>query len=232
MIHLTWDSAFFHKKIARIDASKDLEILSSQLEQAFLEQYDLIYVFAEKETLLPQDILEQFNGKLVDRKITYTASIDLLKTKALVETKEFNEIEGHLLYELAYLSGNHSRFMLDTSLGIENFKRLYREWIDKSVSHQIAQKIYIYENNGQIGGMVTLSIKDTQANIGLVAVDETLQGQGVGISLIHACAEYCKKNNIQTLDVPTQLDNRQACKFYEKCGFVEKQIQNIYHFWA
>jgi dTDP-4-amino-4,6-dideoxy-D-galactose acyltransferase len=39
------------------------------------------------------------------------------------------------------------------------------------------------------------------------------------------------ESNIFTLEVPTQLDNIQACRFYEKCGFQIKEIKNIYHFW-
>ncbi|MDZ7935491.1 MAG: GNAT family N-acetyltransferase [Emticicia sp.] len=232
MIELTWDSNFFEKKIGRIDITDEYNYLVEDLENAFKNQYDLVYVFGSKSTNIPNEILAKFNGKLVDKKITYTAQIEDLKTKSTVEINEFSEQNGSLLYNLAYLSGNHSRFRLDKGLGIENFKRLYREWIDKSVSHHIARKVFIYENNEQIKGMITLGIKENTATIGLIAVDENLQGKGVGMSLIDACVQYCKAENIASLDVPTQLDNRQACSFYEKCGFVEKSVQNIYHFWA
>jgi dTDP-4-amino-4,6-dideoxy-D-galactose acyltransferase len=232
MIELTWDSDFFNKKIGRLDVADDYTFLVENLEKAFQQQYDLIYVFGNKNTDIPNEILEKFNGKIVDRKIIYTAQIEDLRTKTLVEIREFDKKNGSLLYDLAYLSGTHSRFRLDEGLGIENFKRLYREWIDKSVSHQIAKKVFVYEDNGQIKGMVTLGVKEKAANIGLIAVDETLQGKGVGMSLIDTCVQYCKIEGIIWLDVPTQLDNTQACRFYEKCGFIEKSVQNIYHFWA
>lgn len=232
MIHLDWDSHFFGKKIGRIDVTDDYISLVENIEKVFQQQYDLIYVFENNSTDIPSEILTKFNGKLVDRKITYTAQIEDLRTKSTVEIKEFGSLDSSSLYDLAYLSGNHSRFRLDKGLGIENFKRLYREWINKSVSHQIAKKVFVYEDNGQIKGMITLGIKEKVANIGLIAVDETLQGKGVGMSLIDACVKYCKTETIATLDVPTQLDNTKACRFYEKCGFTEKSVQNIYHFWA
>lgn len=232
MIHLAWDSHFFGKKIGRIDITDDYISLVEKLEKVFPQQYDLIYVFGNKSTDIPNEILRNFNGKLVDKKITYTAKIEDLRTKTTVEIKEFDKQNGSHLYDLAYLSGTHSRFRLDESLDIEKFKRLYREWIDKSVSHQIAKRVFVYEDNGQIKGMITLGIKEKAASIGLIAVDETLQGKGVGMSLIDACVEYCKTETIATLDVATQLDNTQACRFYEKCGFTEKSVQNIYHFWA
>jgi ribosomal protein S18 acetylase RimI-like enzyme len=232
MIELTWDSDFFNKRIGRIEVKDDYANLVENLEKAFKQQYDLVYVFGDKNTYIPNQILSKFKGKLVDRKITYTAQIEDLQTKNTVEIKEFEEKNANSLYDLAYLSGTHSRFRLDEGLDIENFKRLYREWIDKSVSHQIAKKVFVYNENGQIMGMITLGVKEKVANIGLIAVDETLQGKGIGMSLIDACVRYCKEENIITLDVPTQLDNTQACKFYEKCGFTEKSVQNIYHFWA
>ncbi len=232
MIELTWDSNFFGKKIGRIDITHNYTDLIKDLENTFKQQYDLVYVFGGKSTEIPTEILTRFNGKLIDRKITYSAKIEDLSTKTMVKIKEFDQKNGNSLYNLAYLSGTHSRFRLDDGLGIENFRRLYREWIDKSVSHQIAKKVFIYEKNGQISGMVTLGVKENTATIGLIAVDEGLQGKGVGMSLIDACVQYCKVENIISLDVPTQLDNTQACQFYEKCGFTEKTIQNIYHFWA
>lgn len=232
MIHLAWDSHFFGKKIGRIDITDDYISLVEKLEKVFQQQYDLIYVFGNKSTDIPNEILRNFNGKLVDKKITYTAKIEEFRTKTTVEIKEFDKQNGSHLYDLAYLSGTHSRFRLDESLDIEKFKGLYREWIDKSVSHQIAKRVFVYEDNGQIKGMITLGIKEKAANIGLIAVDETLQGKSVGMSLIDACVEYCKTETIATLDVATQLDNTQACRFYEKCGFTEKSVQNIYHFWA
>lgn len=232
MIELRWDSDFFNKKIGRIEVKSDYVNLVENLEKAFKKQYDLVYVFGNKNTDIPNQILEKFNGKLVDRKITFAAQIEDLQTKNTVGIKEFEEKNGNLLYNLAYLSGQYSRFRLDKNLEIENFKRLYREWVDKSVSHQIAKKVFIYEENGQTKGMITLGVKEKVANIGLIAVDEALHGKGIGMSLIDACVRYCKAENIITLDVPTQLDNAQACKFYEKCGFTEKSVQNIYHFWA
>lgn len=232
MIYLAWDSIFFNKKIGRIDITDDYTFLVENLEKAFQQQYDLIYVFGNKSTDIPNKILEKFNGKLVDRKITYTAQIEDLRTKTTTKIKEFNQKDGSLLYDLAYLSGTHSRFKLDEDLGIENFKRLYREWIDKSVNHQIAEKVFAYEDDERIKAMATLGVKENTATIGLIAVDETLQGKGVGMSLIDACVQYCKIEGIISLDVPTQLDNIQACKFYEKRGFAEKSVQNIYHFWA
>ncbi|WP_435356925.1 GNAT family N-acetyltransferase [Emticicia sp. SJ17W-69] len=232
MVDLIWDSQFFGKKIGKIAVfEKNEGFLEASLARAYTEKYELIYVFTEKNIEVSDEILQKFHGKLVDRKVTYTAKIAQLQTKNRNHIEEFlQEKASQELYDLAYLSGSHSRFKLDNGFGIENFKRLYREWVNKSVSHAIARKVFVYSNK-KIGGMVTLNVKEETATIGLIAVDETLQGQGIGASLIDACVEFCKNEKIQTLDVPTQMDNLQACRFYEKYGFEIKEINNIYHFW-
>ncbi len=231
MMYLTWDSQFFGKKIGKLAIfEENNNSLKDSLAKAYAEKYELIYVFTEKNREISDEILQKFHGKLVDRKVIYTAKIDQLYTKNNNPIEEFfQEKASQELYELAYLSGNHSRFKLDKRFGIENFQRLYREWVDKSVSHEIARKVFVYSDK-KIGGMVTLNIKEDTATIGLITVDEALQGQGIGVSLIDACVEYCKSEKIQTLDVPTQMDNVQACRFYEKYGFEIKEVNNIYHF--
>lgn len=232
MMNLAWDSQFFGKKIGRLDIVEENEgFLKENLSKSFVEKYDLIYLFTEHNIEISDKILQEFHGKLVDKKVIFTTKIEQLSTNQHTNIKEFLDKKAtNELYELAYLSGSHSRFRLDEKLGIENFKRLYREWIDKSVSHEIACKIFVYGDE-KISGMITLSVKDSTATIGLVAVDETLQGRGVGRALIDACVDFCRSVQIKTLDVPTQLDNIQACRFYEKYGFEVKEIKNIYHFW-
>lgn len=232
MIYLAWDSQFFGKKIGKLALFEENNLfLQDSLAKAYAEKYELIYVFTEKNRKISDEILQKFHGKLVDRKVIYTAKIGQLHTKNNKPIEEFlQEKASQELYDLAYISGNYSRFKADKGFGIENFKHLYREWIDKSVSHEIAKKVFVYSDK-KIGGMVTLSIKGNTATIGLIAVDETLQGHGIGVSLIDACVEYCKSEKIQTLDVSTQMDNAQACRFYEKYGFEIKEVINIYHFW-
>jgi dTDP-4-amino-4,6-dideoxy-D-galactose acyltransferase len=39
------------------------------------------------------------------------------------------------------------------------------------------------------------------------------------------------EKNIHLLDVATQLNNADACKFYERLGFNITRTENIYHIW-
>lgn len=67
--------------------------------------------------------------------------------------------------------------------------------------------------------------------IGLIGVDETCQGEGIGKQLMNKVREFLAENEVQELEVATQLNNEQACSFYRKCQLSKKSITNIYHFW-
>ena len=79
--------------------------------------------------------------------------------------------------------------------------------------------------------MVTLKIDKEKGHIGLIAVSPDTQGKGYGKALIDSCENELLNKGYYKLEVSTQIDNKQACLFYEKCGFKIKDITNIYHFW-
>ena len=227
---LTWDTDFFHKKIGRIDCGVQTD-LPSLLLQARKVDYELIYVFCNGSNFLPPGILEAYNGSLVDRKVIY-------ENKLLI-AKELNfPVEEYLLSEvseeleqLAYVSGRYSRFRMDANFHPDDFYKMYQTWIAKSVSREIADKVFVIREKDQIRGMVTLKITDGKGVIGLIAVSPLSQGKGYGQILNDACCNELVKRNINTLEVATQLDNVSGCRFYEKCGFSVQSVTNIYHCW-
>lgn len=55
--------------------------------------------------------------------------------------------------------------------------------------------------------------------------------QRYGKQLINRTKQTAIELGLKYIEVPTQYDNKQACRFYEACGFQVKSITNIYHFW-
>ncbi|OQB29176.1 MAG: dTDP-fucosamine acetyltransferase [Bacteroidetes bacterium ADurb.Bin174] len=230
--HLSWDSNFFDIKVGRITLNCSENDIQALLEDAKNRNYQLVYVFTNKETELTSDVLNWWSGKLVDRKIIYKKDISSnIKEESLILSYSRAEINDELLH-LAYLSGQFSRFRLDKKFPEGSFERMYKEWLKKSVSGELADKVFVAKEAGKIVGFVTLKInKNNGGNIGLIAVDKNVQGKGLGTQLINACENYLNNNFIKILRVPAQLENFQACRFYEKYGFKEDNITNIYHFW-
>lgn len=232
MIHyLDWDSAFFAKKIGRIEHIHTDENLMETLVEAKQQDYDLFYVFTPEEFLINESNCFPFKGTLVDRKVVYT--IDIIHEVVLSQqVKEYSSAKLTTeLINLAYESGKFSRFRLDNGFKESDFQRLYARWIEKSVTHEMADKVFVIQENNKIEAMVTLKICGDTSEIGLIAVDSQVQGKGYGKLLVERCISEAALSNCKTLTVPTQIENKPACEFYERCGFQVKSITNIYHFW-
>jgi len=234
--YLSWDSDFFLKKIGRLLIT-DVNNLESFLKEAITNGYQLIYVFGDKEFFIDNDILLKYNGKLIDKKIVYEKRITEAERRLPTITMGINiseYINNELteeLEQLAYISGNYSRFKLDNNFKGNDFYRMYKIWMEKSIKHQIADNVFIATENKIIKGVVTLKKDGNKGNIGLISVSTDMQNKGYGKALILACENELWQKSIYKIEVATQAENIQACKFYEKSGFQIKEINNIYHFW-
>lgn len=229
---LAWDSDFFEKKIGRIDSSKYSSTeLDKLLDTGRKEGFELIYVFGDEDMVVENELLDKYNGSLVDKKVVYTKNIqDLVSNSDFIENYQRLDVSQELEI-LAISSGKYSRFKIDNKIGEKYFEGLYKMWIKKSVSGEMADKVFTIYDDKQLAGFVTLKLKSNVGEIGLIAVSNNVQGKGYGRLLINKCCNELSIRNIPELVVPTQLHNEEACMFYEKCGFTKKTITNIYHFW-
>jgi dTDP-4-amino-4,6-dideoxy-D-galactose acyltransferase len=229
--YLEWDSNFLDFKVGSI-SQLNIETLELELENAKSEKYKLIYIFAAADCFVPTDFLQKYNGKLVDRKVLY---VHELSDQAIANYDQTNlyispEVSDDLL-QLAYESGKYSRFKLDKNLTNKVFTDMYKLWIENSVKGQIADRIYAVEQDNKITAMVTLKTESEALRIGLIATASESQGKGYGKQLINRTKQTAIELGLKHIEVSTQYDNKQACRFYEACGFQIKSITNIYHFW-
>lgn len=218
MRRLNWDSEFFDLEIAEI-------LDENNINYSECYKYDLIYYKSEKNFDITGFNLNYSENKVVFEKNNINPSHN--KTKVI----SYQNDSLNTLYELAFESGKYSRFLKDDLFGIENFKKLYREWIDNSINKKFADDILIYKIDDEILGFVTYKIFNNYAQIGLIAVDNRHQGKGIGKELIDGLELKLYQNKIYTLKIPTQLENCNACNFYNKMGY--KIIENtpIKHYW-
>ena len=231
MEYLEWDSNFLGFKVGRI-SQLNTETLEQALENAKSENYKLLYLFEAEDCFLPEDILQKYNGKLVDGKVLYAQELSDQVLDNYEQTKRYtNSKVSNDLLQLAYESGKYSRFKLDKNFATEVFTDMYKLWIENSVNGQIADRIYVVEQDNKITAMVTLKEKSETLHIGLIATALESQGQGYGKQLINRTRQTAIELGLKNIEVPTQYDNMQACSFYEACGFRVKSITNIYHFW-
>lgn len=231
--YLDWDSTFFNLKIGRIDYNDKISKILNEI--SLNENFDLIYLFSK--TYLNQEEIEMLRNiaevKLVDKKVTFLKMLDNTKiSKIHCNIEEVNESAyNERLYNLALLSGSHSRFKTDVRFKSGSFENLYKTWLNKSLKGEFDDKVFVYMNNGNIDGFITLKIIQDSLIIGLIAVNEVCHGKGIGRSLIARAEHYANENGITKIFVSTQEDNTNAFKFYLSQNFLISAKDYIYHIW-
>lgn len=226
--YLDWDSRFFGVRIGRVDISSYQELAMLCTKEIELgKQYDLIYVYCQ-----PIVHFEHPNVYLVDEKIIYmkrvTESQPIYANVCVYPVSVPNED----LYRLALISGEFSRFRNDIRFPKSCYERLYRRWIEQSVLGNMANKVFVYQQEQRTCGMITVKWSLDSAICGLLAVDTPMQGKGIGTKMMQTLENYLAHNtSVRILSLATQKNNQNACQFYEKFGFYVNNVTSIYHWW-
>lgn len=227
--YLDWDSRFFGLKIGRAVVQElDESYLDSLLSQKHAENFDLIYLFLEKSSPGILEVLKERKVFLADKKVTYQTDIISSIRYDHNDITPYSGILNDELLGLALLSGWDSRFKKDARL-TTCYNKLYTTWIEKSLTGEMADVIFVHQMNNIIDGFVTVSNKKDFGQIGLIAVDEKQQGKGIGRKLLHTVHDWCLQYSLPKCNVVTQLDNQNACRLYERNGFNVIKMEYIFH---
>ena len=221
---VNWDSEFFGYPvgICRIGNKGLIDELAFRKAAA---PYRLVYIFSDIELSHPI-------GQYVDKKVVLTKFIEKANVDDTITHFNLEQHSYEQLLELAYLSGVFSRFRIDKSFVNHEFERMYKIWLDNSLSGKIAKHTLVATIHNELAGFITLDIKPMAlAHIGLVAVSEKHQGKGIGGKLLAAADFYAAKEGCKTIEVPTQYDNEPAMRLYQKHGYSIQSITCIYHYW-
>lgn len=222
---LNWDSDFFGLQISRLSTHTQLSQDDvHRLSREFAG--DLLYLFSDQEQPHAGTLMT-----LVDRKVTYKKSIVAPVVNKVDEHIGKVEKMSKKLLDLACLSGQHSRFRLDPLLG-PKFQLMYKLWIERSVNRQIADEVFGFfaSPDAEPSGFVTVKKTGESSMVGLIAVQEASQGKNIGKKLMEAIEIWALSAGCYEVQVATQQNNIQACRFYERNGYQVKDIQYIYHY--
>lgn len=220
---LQWDSAFFGLAVGSTESAIE--------HSDDLTNYDLVYGFAHPNDTQLNALFLKYNGLLIDQKITFRKGLNSKLTFLDNESIETTNTNSPELLNLALQSGHLSRFTRDKNLPKRYFIKLYETWLHKSLIREIASEVFIYKEQSDTLGFVTLKREKNSIKIGLVAVDEKGRGKGIGKALMHKVFKYATENKCTEVMVPTQALNKIACEYYLSLGFSITERMNIYHFW-
>lgn len=218
-----WDSDFFGKKTGYINGANLTDhAIFSEIDNLQRQGCECIYLFSPRELRL-----DDYDAVLADKKVSY-----ILDHPAYQEISEqIARIDTHpeALHNLALQSGQYSRYRIDRHFSDEEFQRLYIQWIDNSVTTDYADHVLSIERLKPVG-MITAKEKEDEISIGLFATDAAYRGQGIGSRLIQAIINIGAEKGLK-VEVTTQSDNLDACRFYERHGFHRQSLCYIYHIW-
>lgn len=233
---LDWDSSFFGFRVARIQPKTlDIQLLSGILDQLREERVSLAYWATDPEDAPSQEDVKNLNGFLADKKVTYV--VDLPRQLGALPFHKQQIMEYALdapnesLNNLALQSGEYSRFRTDPKIPVHKFEALYRLWINNSVNKKIAETVFVWQEYDQTAGMITVGTKNGRGDIGLLAVDSSFRGRKIGENLMTVAESWFIQKGHQKAQVVTQMVNKNACRFYEKCGYSLESVDYVYHFW-
>lgn len=227
---LDWDTDFFGFGVCRIQ-SECAAGIASAIADARQAGMRLAYWFVEPGDTEAAATAKAINARLVDQKITYLLDLGGLTLGAPDARIESAAFATPQLRALAVESGHYSRYKVDPGFDREVFEKMYNIWLERSVSGAIAREVLAFTEGEKEVGFVTLGVKNGRANIGLIAVDSAARGAGIGAHLLSAAVSRAREWGCDQIDVVTQKDNAGACRFYERFGFAEEQVVNIYHVW-
>jgi len=93
--------------------------------------------------------------------------------------------------------------------------------------------LLVAELNGQAAGWIQVSIRSTLESGGLaeitgLVVDESVQGIGIGKSLVQKAEEWAESTGYNSIRVRTNVLRKETHLFYKGIGFEEKKKQTVF----
>ena len=89
----------------------------------------------------------------------------------------------------------------------------------------IAPSLVDRDAEKRIRGFISIVIKASKGNVGLVAVDPSYRSRSVGTVLMKSAFIALRQRGAKTVTVTTQKTNSIGCLFYESVGFRRQHIQ-------
>ncbi len=229
-----WDSRFFGYPVASASFGPALprlpDILAAR-DEARQAAVRLLYLFLPPVDAALRSSIEQAGFLPVGQKVEYARKVGMPPPMEPGPDIALCRESSAPLEQLALESGSHSRFRLDPGFRNREFERLYGEWLASSLRGDQGKQVFVAGSAARPLGLVTLEPGPSAARIGLLAVDASQRGRGLGRRLVAEAERFCVRNRIAELQVATQSANRGACRFYETCGFGKSSETDVFHAW-
>jgi GNAT superfamily N-acetyltransferase len=225
---LPWDSNFFGVSVGEWTFSAYTDDVERHLRDP--SNPELLYLRYRGSE--PKDLqrLQAISDCWVDQVTFERSLVSYVPTESIHAIVEASELTESLV-ALSLAAGKHSRFQQDRRLS-PFFESLYLEWIRKSISGAIADKVFVYRSEEKEDGLITVSLKESGcAVVGLLSVSPSMQGKGVAAALLQMAERWAARSGAERMSITTQIGNEAAVRFYKKAGYSIRDIEQIFHLW-
>lgn len=98
---------------------------------------------------------------------------------------------------------------------IEENHRFYAQWLENAVHRVFDDRCLLAQTQDGIIGAVTLRKEGDAARLGLLAVVDKAQRQGIARILLREAVQWCRNQKRKSLSIATQSNNTPAIKLYQ-----------------
>lgn len=233
---LPWDSAFFGIQIARLSGTI---LHESQLPEIGIwcraKDVRCLYFLADSSSRETLQTVHKGGFKYADTRMDLERSLANFASQQSQDSRisDAKESDLDVLQEMARRLHKNTRFFKDSNFPDERAMELYAEWLRRSF-HSPQSAIFTGRNsdgspcgyiaceNGESGGT---------GRIGLIGIEESSRGQGLGKALVGAALEWLSSKGSSRVRVATQADNLAAVRLYIANGFSPVQVGAWFHRW-
>jgi dTDP-4-amino-4,6-dideoxy-D-galactose acyltransferase len=177
--------------------------------------------------------LTRIGFSVVDVNITFTRRPRVAANRPPgIDIGECTPKAADAVLDIAGHCFKYTRFHLDPLVEVALAHRIKREWVRNYVLKRRGDRLFVAYVDGRPAGFLAALVGDRAgertATIDLVGVDTTLQGRGIGQSLVLAFADHYR-GSCDWLAVGTQVANIPSVRLYEKLGFSLAQSEYVLH---
>ena len=232
---LEWDSSFFGRRIARIEASGfATDGGAAAIEWCRRERVECAYLLVDADDQGSCDAALAQSFRLVDLRVTLSKLNSMVPEAVLgsppVKVRAAVLADVDSLKVIARVSHRDTRFYVDGKFDRGRCDELYAVWIEKSCAGG-AEQVYVAEVSGVAAGYITCHQDAGTGPIGLIAVAGAFQHRGLGCALGLTACRYFVSLGTERVSVVTSGRNAAALAFYQKLGFSVSSIQLSFHNW-
>ena len=172
--------------------------------------------------------LEDQDFKLIDCILTYSYNLEKFNYNSnkmqydfeFASSKDFCQVEsiGSKIF-------TKDRFHNDPFIKKRIAVSLHRDWLKNSLRGIAADTVIVAKSSSKVLGFITCKLHKytnnglTIGEIVLVGTNRDYRGIGVGYHIILEALKWFNDNKTKIVSVGTQINNFQANRLYQKCGF-------------